>query len=277
MSKSTTSPNRVRKERDARGWSQTELARELIKAAANDEQRPTRLPSVESLKKNIYGWETGKHETTAFYRRLCSRVFNMPESELFGGPGYDALRQSLDDVLVAGSLSEASLGDWERTVLKYGHAAHYKPAGQLVHDLGADLTDLRQTMIEYRAASSLRRLTRVTAHMAGLMCLTYIELDDHQAFRRWARTARRAAQEAGDPWTRSWVLAQEAYGHFYTGDLLEAIDVAQGAQHVASACSGRGSGSARARRSQPRPRRSGESSSTQGRQPPGGTGRQRDQ
>ncbi len=46
----------------------------------------------------------------------------------------------------------------------------------------------------------------------------------------WARTARLAADEAGDPLTRSWVRAQEAYGHYYSGDLTEAVHVAQHAQ-----------------------------------------------
>jgi hypothetical protein len=27
--------------------------------------------------------------------------------------------------------------------------------------------------------------------------------------------------------THSWILAQEAYGHYYSGDLLEAVDVAR--------------------------------------------------
>jgi hypothetical protein len=66
--------------------------------------------------------------------------------------------------------------------------------------------------------------------MAGLMCLTLIKMDERTVFRRWARTARLAAHEAGDTLTHSWVRAQEAYGHYYSGDLLEAVQVAQHAQ-----------------------------------------------
>jgi len=57
--------------------------------------------------------------------------------------------------------------------------------------------------------------------MSGLMCLTFCKLDDRSSFRKWARTARLAAKEAGDPLTISWVLAQESYGHYYSGDLQE--------------------------------------------------------
>src|SRR5260370_2981205 len=51
--------------------------------------------------------------------------------------------------------------------------------------------------------------------------------------RRWARTARVAASEAGDPATYSWVLAQEAYGHYYADDFAEAVNVARHAQDLA--------------------------------------------
>src|SRR5260370_944345 len=51
--------------------------------------------------------------------------------------------------------------------------------------------------------------------------------------RRWARRARVAASEAGDPATYSWVLAQEAYGHYYADDFAEAVNVARHAQDLA--------------------------------------------
>ncbi len=57
-------------------------------------------------------------------------------------------------------------------------------------------------------------------------------MDQRTAFRRWARTARLAAHEAGDPLTHSWVRAQKAYGHYYSGDLFEAVQVAQHAQEL---------------------------------------------
>jgi len=64
------------------------------------------------------------------------------------------------------------------------------------------------------------------------MCLALVKLDERAAFRRWARTARVAADEAGDPATLAWVRAQEAYGHYYGDSLIEAIEVARHAQDV---------------------------------------------
>lgn len=57
-----------------------------------------------------------------------------------------------------------------------------------------------------------------------------VKLDERSAFRRWARTARIAAEESGDPLTVSWILAQEAYGYYYSGDMDEAINCARYAQ-----------------------------------------------
>ncbi|WP_163513712.1 XRE family transcriptional regulator [Fodinicola acaciae] len=145
----------------------------------------------------------------------------------------EQLRQALDAALHDGAMAEASLEDWERTVSRYGRATRDRSADLLFNDLTTDLTDLQTALTRYRSASALRHLTRVTAQLSGLICLTLVKMDNRIAFRRWARTARHAASEAGDPLTTSWVLAQEAYGHYYSGDLIEALSVAEQAQVLA--------------------------------------------
>jgi tetratricopeptide (TPR) repeat protein len=157
-----------------------------------------------------------------------------PTARLASLRQVEILRQELHDALSEGTVAEASLDDWDRLVLRYGRATRDRPANVLLDDLGADLTELKRTMERHRSASALRRLTRVAAQMSGLVCLTLCKLDDRPGFRRWTRTARIAASEAGDPLVHSWVLAQEAYGHYYSGDMLEAVDVARHAQELAS-------------------------------------------
>lgn len=146
--------------------------------------------------------------------------------------GIELLRQEMNSVLGEGAMSEGSLDDWERTAIRYARATRDRPASILVSDIGRDLSELTLALNQHRSASAMRRLTRVTAQMSGLMCLILCILDDRPAFRRWARTARLAGNEAGDPETLSWVLAQEAYGHYYSGDMLEAIDVARHACEI---------------------------------------------
>jgi tetratricopeptide (TPR) repeat protein len=145
----------------------------------------------------------------------------------------EAIRRNLDATVSESSLSEASIEDWENTAVQYGRATRYESPDVLIADLTADLCDLSEALSRCRSASSVRRLTVVVAQLAGLMCLTLVKLDDRAAFKRWARTARIAAEEAGDPRTFSWVRAQEAYGYYYSGDYSASIDIARHAQNVA--------------------------------------------
>jgi tetratricopeptide (TPR) repeat protein len=221
------------------------MARHLVEAA-NDDVR-ARLPSRESIIRRIKAYEAGHNQPDDPYRLLYARAFDLTEDDLFDAslpmlgqpdPGgeYDRLRRGLNEALTLGAMTEAALDQWDITVFLHAEATRNKPASILIRDLAADFDDLHRAMERHRSASALRRLTRVAAQMSGLMCLTFIKLDNRTAFRSWARTARIAAFEAGDAVTQSWVLAQESYGHYYAGDLDEAIRVAQGAQKVA-ACS----------------------------------------
>src|SRR2546426_6530350 len=144
----------------------------------------------------------------------------------------ESLRQELSDAITEGAMTAAGLDEWEQTVLRHGRATRDRPAGVLLVHLTLDLVELKRAFGRYRSASALRRLTRVTAQMAGLMCLTLIKMDERREFRGWARMARTAALEADDPPTHAWVLAQEAYGQFYSGELVDAVDVARLAQDV---------------------------------------------
>lgn len=232
---------------DGGHWSRAEMARQL-RAAATERDRQ-RLPGVPSLASMVKDWENGKYTPKADYRRLYCRALRTSEERLFGNEdlatqetvahrGRDELRRRLDDVLSSGAMSAAALQSWEETVLHYGVAAREQPPARVAADLEDDLEELYAGLGRYRSVSTLRQLIRITAQMSGLMCLTLIKLDEQTAFRCWARTARIAARETEDPSTRAWVLAQEAYGHFYTGDLVQAIAVARDAQRMAESSVG---------------------------------------
>jgi tetratricopeptide (TPR) repeat protein len=142
----------------------------------------------------------------------------------------ERLRQGIHDVISTASLTEASLDEWDETLIRHGQATRYRPAPALLVELSADFAELQRVLARRQTSSALRRLTRTTAQMAGLMFLTLIKLNAPIAARNWARTARVAADEAADPAIRSWVRAQEAYVHYYSGHLAEALDVARHAQ-----------------------------------------------
>ena len=141
----------------------------------------------------------------------------------------ESIRQRLISVLTEDA-TPADPDTWELAALHHGLATRERAPGELVSELGADMAGLELAITQCRSASSLRRLVRVAAQMSGLMCLLFVKLDERAAFRRWAETARAAAAEAGDSRTLSWALAQEAYGQFYSGDLVGAVNTARHAQ-----------------------------------------------
>ena len=142
----------------------------------------------------------------------------------------ESIRQRLTGALAGDAAAAVSPDAWEQAALGHGVATRECAPGEFVIELGADMAGLELAIQQCRSASSLLRLVRVAAQMSGLMCLLFVKLDERAAFRRWAETARAAAAEAGDSWTFSWVLAQEAYGCFYSGDLPGAVSVARHAQ-----------------------------------------------
>ncbi len=208
-------------------------------------------------------WERGECRPIPLYREAyrvyCDASdedlgFTWPEPQGLAGSGaaaampastwqaarVEALRQDLDGTVSQGAPTTAALDDWEQTIARHGRATRDRAAGLLLDDLAGDLRDLQQLHARCRSVSALRQVVRMVAQMSGLVCLTFIKLDDRTAFRRWARTARIAATEADDLETFAWVLAHEAYGHYYSGDLAEAINVAACARAVAgeTACVG---------------------------------------
>jgi len=152
----------------------------------------------------------------------------------------ETLRRQLTEAVDHAAMSDASLDDWERAVQRYGLATRYRPAASLLADLTADFAELCRVLERRRAILVPNRLTRIVAQMAGLMTIPLNRLDQPVAARHWARTAKLVAQEAGDNKLHAWVLAQQAYAHYYSGNIAEAVYVATHAQEVAkqAPCSG---------------------------------------
>jgi tetratricopeptide (TPR) repeat protein len=150
-------------------------------------------------------------------------------------PSADAerVRRALEDALADGMMSGGMLDDWDASVDRYGYRTRDTSSPLLLADLTADLADLRLAISRHRSASALPRLALTAARMSGLMCLTLVKAGDRQAWRRWGRTARHAATEAGDRPALSWVTAQESYGYYYAGDMPGAVACAREAQDAA--------------------------------------------
>ncbi len=128
-------------------------------------------------------------------------------------------------------VSSASLA--RRDEYRYGLAGRYRPAASQLVDLTADFAELRRLLERRRAILVPTRLTRTVAQMAKLMAFSLNRLDQSAAARNWARMAKHVAKEAGDNQLHAEVLNEEAFTHYYNGNLVEVVYVAAHAQHVA--------------------------------------------
>lgn len=223
------------------------LSQDEFAAKLRDAGRQLGEPN-EANKRLVQRWETGVSASARpVYRRALEVVTGRPYASLgfkelhtlpavgsaLAADRLEQLRRGLVASVADGALSVTAIEDLEETVVRYGVLARDRPAPLLLADLTADIAEVYALMDRPRPLSSALALTRVVANMCGLVCLTLIKLDRRAEFRAWARVARTTARETGDPDTVSWVLAQEAYGHYYAADYNEALTVCRGAQRVA--------------------------------------------
>ncbi|MFJ4185429.1 helix-turn-helix domain-containing protein [Kitasatospora sp. NPDC089509] len=161
---------------------------------------------------------------------LCDLAEHPP-----GAPATEraaALQAGLAEDLAAGSMTGASLEEWEFTIARHGRATRYRPEQDLLTDLLADFSDLR-ALLKHRHPPAIKRcLLSACARLSGLMALTLLKLDDPGA-RDWWRTGRAAATQAEDRATLAWIYAQESYQLYYGGDLAGAVELAVRAQQLA--------------------------------------------
>ena len=218
---------RLQARRDSQGWTQESLAADMRISTST-----------------VARWEEGTNTPRPGRRRQLALRLNWSLDELNAALAADdvdagatspleQLRRDLDEVLAGNAVGGPTLEAWEATALRHGLASRdYEPADLLL-ELADDLEELRGLLSACHTASALRRLTRVVAQLSGLVVLSLVKLDDRTSFQRWARTARIAGVEAGDRALLSWVLGQEAYGHYYAGHHVKAIAVAAEAQELA--------------------------------------------
>src|SRR6266576_1718659 len=69
----------LRRQREDRGWTRTELARQLIRAARA--RGDTSLPGTDNISHNIYRWERGAVTPAERYRLLYCSAFGIPFSQ----------------------------------------------------------------------------------------------------------------------------------------------------------------------------------------------------
>lgn len=202
------------------------------------------VAALAAISKTLIGYlETGERAPTPAVAAALDRALGgAGELEALAAAGDSRastneravrLHRGIADALAAaGPMTDAGVEDWEYTVARHGKATRWRPEVDLLNDLMADIADLQRTLKHRQSHQSRRRLTTCLAQLAGLLALTLLKIGDPGA-RDWWRTGRAAANAAGDRATLSWIYAQEAYQHYYNGDIAGALELADRAQYIA--------------------------------------------
>lgn len=140
------------------------------------------------------------------------------------------VRRRVDETLSGSTLSDSTVGHKEAVAAQYGRTYKMQPATVFLGNVLADLEDI-QVLTDRRLPANQRRdLCAVTAHLAGLVSMTMVNLGQFRQAREWVHTARLAADEAGDPALRAWVATRGAVASLNLGDPYAAAAAAREAE-----------------------------------------------
>lgn len=145
----------------------------------------------------------------------------------------EGMRRGFDAALSREPLT-ANVEEWERTAYAYSCETVTVAPRELLPNLLADFDELRE-LLEHCPASARRQLTFVAGQLAALIAVTMAGLGQQQAARRWWRSARTAADQAGEPRLASFVRGRQAvlalYGAYEPSHVLDLAEEAVSAGH----------------------------------------------
>lgn len=219
---------RIRREREARGWSVMDAVRALTANAADTEAKS--LPSDSTLKRRWHEWEAGDSDPSkgrAFYAPIIARTFGVARHALFPIERHEhsglivPTGMETADILTRMRRSDvdaATLDGLQRTVEMLCSEYAYMPSAQLV-------TEGRQW---------LRRVVDIRAHrltfdqhreilvLAGWLSLLVGCVENDMGDRRAAEATRKMAlslgEETGHAGIMGWAHEMRAWFALTDGD-----------------------------------------------------------
>lgn len=224
---------RLRREREARGWSQRDTVRELRQHAEDGQ-----LPSEETLIRRWKSWESGEHRPDDRYERLIANTFRTARHALFPAP--DTPRASAEMLAATGvdtleliarvrgsNVDAATLDAIGFTVDRLCSEYPYRSAGDLLVEARrwlrrvAELRDHRVTLAQHREILTY----------AGWLALLTGCLENDLGERRTADATRRAAltlgAEADNAGIRGWGHEMRAWFALTDGDPRGVLDASE--------------------------------------------------
>jgi hypothetical protein len=146
----------------------------------------------------------------------------------------DRARRALETALRRRTEPASEVGDWTRLAADFGCQARRLPPPLLLEPLSVAVQDLAGGIIRQRSASAQHELMRIAALLGGLICRTLVVSGDQTRWVPWVSTARQSALASDDAVALTWVARQDAFSHYYAGDLRRAVMAVGSALAVAS-------------------------------------------
>jgi DNA-binding XRE family transcriptional regulator len=146
------------------------------------------------------------------------------------GLALESTRHGLHTAFVADRVS-ADADEWDEIV--WEHARRYRgtPAAEFLQMLTTDLIAIQGSANAGHDDHTLSRLCRSAAMLAVFSAMTVANLGDLRQAGRWWRTARRLADQTGDPstiaWTRGMEIIRAQYERRPLGVVLDLVEQAE--------------------------------------------------
>lgn len=196
--------SRLRAARENRGWSQSRMVHELMRAA---HETGVTLPSAVTMKTAISRWENGHRVPEEFYRQLFRVVFGLTDFDLGFAPMVLSTAVPGADELPA--VEAGTLAQFEAILAGYtalDHLAGHRPLLVAVTDQ-AGFLEARARWATGRHRGGLLTLVGRYAEFAGWL---HQEAGDHDAAMAWTDRALDAAHELDDPRALAYVLHRKS-------------------------------------------------------------------
>ena len=143
------------------------------------------------------------------------------------GTALETARRGLNDAFPGGH--DADVDEWNAIAWDYGDTYAATAPADLLKTLLVDFAGLQEAFQRFQRESDQNELYRVSALLAGFIAQTASNLGQLNESRRWWRTARYAADRAGDSFSPLWVRGREithAMGRRPAPAVLSLIDEA---------------------------------------------------
>lgn len=228
--------NRLRQVRDARGWSQERLVREIERYAR---QHMLVAASTASLRVYVSEWENGKRAISERYASILRPLLGITDDELFGPQapsgapaevgGYDELISRIDS---ARSVSLTMVKTFMDQTELLRTVDRQMGASGLVDQMTGHLASLEDALTFAVLPDTRRPVARALAGAATLAA--WQALDAGAVERAWRNyeLGKRAAQEADEPMYLAHATAEQAYVLNDAGRPELAVDLVREAQHL---------------------------------------------